>query len=189
MTLIKPGQGRSQIEEQGLGLKVTIPSKKNILIILFLCAWMGGWFMGEIFAIRELISGKASNGSGLFLAFWLCAWTIGGIFVLFAILWNIAGKEIITLSNDTLKIERKIFDIGITHEYLISEITNLRSLEIVNSSIFSSRNPWEFWGFGGGTIAFDYGLKTIRLAQSIDKAEADYIIKKTGDFIETRENY
>lgn len=181
MTLVRPGLGRAQIEEQGLELKVIIPSKKNILIILFLCAWLGGWFMGEMFAIRELISGKALNGTRMFLVFWLCAWTIAGVFVILGILWNIAGKEIITLSHDRLKIERKAFDIGVNREYIISEIKNLRSLEIVNSPFYSSRNSWEFWGFGGGTIAFDYGMKTIRFARSIDQAEADYIIKKFKD--------
>ncbi|MFQ6087845.1 MAG: hypothetical protein ACE5K0_02950 [Candidatus Methanofastidiosia archaeon] len=36
----------------------------------------------------------------------------------------------------------------------------------------------EFLGFGGGTIAFDYGRRTILFAQEIDEDEAIHIIDK-----------
>jgi hypothetical protein len=43
MTLIKPGTGRAQIQEQGSELRVTIPAKKLVHHFIFRCLarWLG----------------------------------------------------------------------------------------------------------------------------------------------------
>jgi hypothetical protein len=57
-------------------MRISIPTEKNIFIILFVVAWLCGWFLGEVSAIKSLFSvGYHRNDS--FLFFWLCAWTIG----------------------------------------------------------------------------------------------------------------
>ncbi len=52
----KPYEGRAKVNFDGLSLLIKIPSKKNWFIILFLAAWIGGWFMGETSAISELLN-------------------------------------------------------------------------------------------------------------------------------------
>lgn len=111
----------------------------------------------------------------------VCFWHFGcvdgrlGVFAFSTLFWNLAGKEIIILSRDVLKVERKVFGIGSNHEYLLTKINNLRALEGEKASTSSSENPWQS---DEGTIAFDYGIKTIKFAQSIDTAEAEYIVEK-----------
>ncbi len=46
---------------------------------LFLLFWLGGWLVGEISAINQLVNGNNEKNS-LFILFWLGGWTIGGIF-------------------------------------------------------------------------------------------------------------
>ena len=35
----------------------------------------------------------------------------------------------------------------------------------------------EFWGFSGGSVAFDYGHSTHKFGSGLDEAEANHIIK------------
>ena len=44
--------------------------------LLFLMAWMGGWVLGEISALNQVLKGETAQG---FLIFWLIGWTVGGI--------------------------------------------------------------------------------------------------------------
>jgi hypothetical protein len=36
----------------------------------------------------------------------------------------------------------------------------------------------QFWGIGGGPIAFDYGSQTVRIGSGLDEAEAREIVKE-----------
>ncbi|HEX9062206.1 MAG TPA: hypothetical protein VF941_18680 [Clostridia bacterium] len=177
MSLVSPNNGRAVIDDNGFETRITIPSKKRIFIVLFMCAWLGGWFMGESSVISILFRAK-TGGADAFLLFWLCGWTLGGIFVIYNILWNIAGKEIITCTPDLLKIENKVFGIGISKEYLPLEVKSFRvDIEECWQSTFGTRNRSRFGGFRGGNIVFDYGMKTIRFARDVDEAEANHLIE------------
>ncbi|MCL5773623.1 MAG: hypothetical protein M1536_04515 [Firmicutes bacterium] len=178
MPLVKPESGRAKIEDLGSQLKVIIPTPRNIATVfaaLFLLFWLGGWFTGEIFAVKQLIKGAPSKGIDAFLLFWLCGWTLGGAFVLATALWLIAGREIITISAETIKIEIKVFNIGLSKEYAMSEAKNFR-LNSSGSSSFSQVGTMPF--MTGGAIAFDYGMRTIRFARGIDEAEASSLVDK-----------
>ena len=54
-------------------------------------------------------------------------------------------------------------------------ISNLRvSPQPFNPFNFSA--SLQFWGVGGGAIAFDYGARTYRFGGGVDEAEANQII-------------
>ena len=52
----KPTNGRARINQDFNSLNISIPSKKNWFIIIFMTAWMGGWVMGETSAIGAILS-------------------------------------------------------------------------------------------------------------------------------------
>jgi len=52
----KPYNGRAIINEGSYGLGITIPTKKNWFLIIFLGAWLCGWVSGEISAIKSFIT-------------------------------------------------------------------------------------------------------------------------------------
>jgi len=172
MAVEKPEKGRAQVDEKGIFLQIIIPSKKNIFLILFLCGWFGFWSIPETDIIKELIQETKRQGFELFPFFWLMGWTVGGVMVLWVIIWVVAGKEVITLSPLTIKIERKAYGVGLSKEYSLSEARNFR-IQMGGESIYSGL---EAWGFGGGRLAFDYELKTVKFASGIDEEEAIYLL-------------
>lgn len=183
MNIEKPSAGRSKVTNTYDGLQIIIPSKKGafqIFMVIFLCAWMGGWLMSEGTVIKELITGNPSTEARLFLTFWLVAWTVGGIFCTLIIIWNIAGKEIISISSNAIRLERKALNVGSNKLYSIGDVKNIR-IHTGNASPFSWQWSMEFYGIGGGKLAFDYGLKTIRFASGIDEIEAKHLMELLKD--------
>jgi len=171
---IAPPERRSSVRDVPEGLEVVVPARRNIFLMLFLTAWLGGWFMGEISAGRQVFFGSTSEPN-LFLAFWLAGWTVGGGFAICIWLWMLAGRQRVLLRPDALLIRREVFGLGRTHEYDLGHITNLRVAPAVT-------DPWSsgmrVWGVGGGPVAFDYGAKTFRFGDSLDEAEAALVVKE-----------
>lgn len=185
----KPRYSKSNSEK---GFIITIPSKKNWFIILFLGFWLIGWAVGEISVIGILSAGllKAVTGgipdaltagagafSGLFMVAWLGGWTVGGAFAIYAWLWQVKGYEKITISHDGFKVEKNTPIWTRSKEYRIQDVVYLR-MSSSNSSIWSMSGGMELWGITGGQLAFDYGAKTIRFGIGLDEAEAKQILKE-----------
>jgi hypothetical protein len=108
---------------------------------------------------------------------WLLFWTFGGAAAFLTLLWNLAGREIITLSSITLTERTEIFGLGRSRSYQISEIKSLRASS--DASFGFHRAGRGALPFGAGTIgslAFDYGARTIRMAPSLDEAEAKMLV-------------
>lgn len=182
----KPFSLRSKIGHSGSALLITIPSKKNIFHILFLIAWLGAWTFAWIMVARNLFKGNGGPPFGFGL-FWLIGWTVGGIFAMLVLAWSLFGKEMISLDSSRLKIQRCILSIALSKNYLLAEIRHLR-LNFETRSIFSWSSTGEFFGYGGGRIAFDYGMKTIKFAMGVDEAEAKFIIDNMNQTGFLREN-
>jgi hypothetical protein len=177
MAKIKPSKARSTISMSPNGLEIIIPAKKNIFLILFLSAWLVGWVVGEVTVPTAFIKGNKDTGALVFSIAWLVAWTIGGAFAIYIWLWNIAGKERVTINNLNLTVKRELFGYGRDKEYEMSQISNLRvSAQPFNPFNFSA--SFQFWGVGGGVLAFDYGSRTYRFGSGIDEAEANHIIER-----------
>ena len=144
--------------------------------MLFLTAWLAGWAFGETFAIRELFSSEG-DAPKLFLGAWLVMWTVGGGVACYTWLWMARGLEIILLRGDVLALRREVLGVGRTREFDLSHVTNLRVAPATwNPTDWSS--AMQFWGIGGGLVAFDYGSQTFRFASSVDEAEARDIVNQ-----------
>jgi len=170
-------RARSRIAETPSGLEVAIPMKKNWFLVLFSGFWMIGWAVGEVFAIRELVGGESPSSARLFLVAWLGAWTVGGGFIGYSWLWIVFGLERISLRPSVLVIKRDLFGTGRNREFDLNYVKNLRvAPPTFNPLDFSS--ALQFWGVGGGQIAFDYGAKTYRFAAGVDDAEARGLVER-----------
>jgi hypothetical protein len=173
---IAPPARRSSSRQTPEGLEISIPAKRNIFILLFLAAWLVGWGVGEVSAARELLFGRADTPV-LFLGGWLIAWTLGGGVALYTWLWTLKGREMVILRPDTIVSKSDLWGLGRSKEYDLQHTKNLRVAPI-------SWNPhdWgaamQFWGIGGGPIAFDYGSQTVRIGSGLDEAEAREIVKE-----------
>ena len=109
--VVEAKSARYTVESSPDGLRASIPARRNWFVILFLCAWLGGWFFGEVSAAKELLNPKEHTASG-FLSFWLLGWTLGGAFCLGTILWQLAGREVLVASSSSLVYRIELFGLG-----------------------------------------------------------------------------
>jgi hypothetical protein len=158
------------------GLEVSIPAKKRVFVSLFLLFWLGGWAVGEMLAINQIIEADSTEP---FIIFWLGGWTLGGFFALVALAWSMAGREVITVTSFSLTISQRVFGLGRTKSYDATQIRKLR-ISPTNMSMSDSRSALQYWGIGGGPIAFDYGASTVHFGADIDEAEARMIVDRIG---------
>ncbi|HSH01407.1 MAG TPA: hypothetical protein VLL52_02740 [Anaerolineae bacterium] len=188
--IVTPPSARHTINHNGHTLTVTIPSQRNIFIIIILSIWLLFWSIGELVVGGMLIAGVISFIidpdpiaavmllPGLFMIIWFIFWTIGGGFATYTLLWSIAGQEIITINDQTLTLRRALFRFGKPKEYTTDHIRDLRaSAETLSpNNVMNPARGLAFWGITGGNIAFDYGAQTYRFGAGIDEAEAKQIV-------------
>ena len=188
MAFEEPARPRFTVEEKSDGLTINIPSKRRWFLVVFLSFWLCGWAVGEVFVAGLLLYGlfvgdglwqEAGNavsiGLLIFMLAWLGGWTVGGLFAMYAWLWNIAGRQIVTVGVDGIRIENAVPMWRRGKEY---RLTDVRSLRVAPEQLtmWTFRQGMRFWGIGGGPLAFDYGAKTVRFGPGTDEAEAEMIL-------------
>lgn len=168
---------RSTVESIGGGVDISIPARRNYVIVAFLVFWLGGWGMGETQAARTLFLGDHSvhAGNTEFLSVWLIAWTIGGAFAVLMLLWTLAGRERVRISSSEVSLRREVFGIGIGKHYDPAQVRNLRSVDTVMSPSQLRTDPF---GWFSRPLAFDYGATTVRFGAGIDSAEATHLVER-----------
>jgi len=177
MAFEEVGNKRYQLEETASGIVISIPSRKNWFIILFLGFWLIGWAVGEISVIGILSAGifkLVSNGLPEIAT--SVPGAFGGAFAIYAWLWQVKGFERISLSFDAFVIEKLTPIWKRKKEYRLKDVVSLR-LSNSSSSMWTMSGSMEFWGISGGRLVFDYGAKTVQFGSGIDEAEAKFLIK------------
>ncbi|MCT4562478.1 MAG: hypothetical protein N4A41_14010 [Crocinitomicaceae bacterium] len=173
-----PEQGRAKITDDLTQFKIEVPVRKNWIVVIFLCFWLCGWLLGEVFALTTLLSAKTPLVANLFMLVWLTGWTIGGLVVFSIILWQLTGKEVVTVESKILIIEKKVKFFKRKKMYDVQQISNLRSHRAAPSTNFGNQRLSIPLGKNGGKICFDYGMKTVYFLNSIEDAEAGYLLEK-----------
>ena len=180
----QPYKGRSTILDNISDIQIIIPAKKNWFVIIFLGAWLCAWCGGEIGVLSFVIKGVVFRHQPgvLFILVWLVAWSVGGVFAFRFFLWSIKGKEIITVGQGTLMIDKRAALFFKPKTYDLNEV---RSIRIQEDNSFYGSSGRRYGSYNalnaGGTIRFDYGLQTVKFAAGIDEAEAKYIIQQLKD--------
>ena len=90
-------------------------------------------------------------------------------------LWTLTGREVITADTQHLIIEKRLFSFGRKRVYRVSDSANIRVLANASTGSFFG-TPGFSWGVAGGSVAFDYGMKTIKFGIFLEEAEAKHII-------------
>lgn len=168
----EPYRARHTIEDSGDTLIITIPSRRSWPQIAFLGFWLIGWTLGEFGASNNLIT---EEGLDSFTIVWLIGWTLAGAFVVYALLRQLSGEEIIGVSNQAITISRTVLGFGFSpQEYSAEHIKALR----MSVPTDTNDRPWwtrrrsQLYGLEKGSIAFDYGARTMNFGSGLDEAEA-----------------
>jgi hypothetical protein len=168
------------------GLRITIPVRRNWFMIFFFSLWLCFWAAAEVIVPADAIAGRPF-GQGkmvpgsmlLFLLAWFTLWTLGGLMVLYALLWNLAGREVISLTDGALVVRRELGVLQRARAFDLAGVRNLRYSPVVHNP-FSFSGSWgwqlQLMGLSGGSIAFDHGGKTHRFGNSLTEIEAARLI-------------
>lgn len=175
MSLVAPAKPRATLQDTPAGLEIIIPARRNTFLTLFLGLWLCGWLAGEIATPAMLLRGPVPVIGLVFVTAWLAGWTLAGVFALYVFCWQLAGRERISVSPSRLAIRREVFGIGRVREYDTGHIQDLR-VAPVSFNPFDFRSGLQFWGIGGGLIAFEYGATTIRFGSALEEVEAHSVV-------------
>ena len=104
------------------------------------------------------------------------------LFPLYTLLWNIVGKEIITINRYNITIKRAIFGIGLSQTYQLSQVHNLRR-SLTTPRLFTMEHNLQQWGFAGGSIAFDYKRNTYRFGLLLSEKDADVLVMRISQYM------
>lgn len=177
MELIEPDLGRALVEDDGAGLRITIRPKPQLFGTAFLGLWMIGWGFGEISVGYQLFYGLPESRfpapASFFVLAWLALWTLGGAWCFATFLWNVAGREIIELSQTKLTRRKQTPLFRRSRQYKVASMANLR---VTSPSWNDDNESLSSMTFSDGAISFDYGRSTHRLASDLDEADAKYVI-------------
>ena len=173
----KPYSGKSTIKYDGRELKIIIPSKKELFTIILFSIWIIGSIFGYYITSQDTFFDDSDMPEGL-SDFWIFGWTIGAIFAVVVLTWLLLGRETVIFSNNVCQIKKGILDFDIVNKkYEIKHIKNLELNPVDNETNFlGQKKSGMDYGFKGGKIRFDYGMKTKKFAIGVDEAEARFII-------------
>lgn len=126
--LKKRADSRITIRETADGLGIDNPSHRQMPVILFLLLWLGGWSVGEYFALNEIFRGGTPLAADLFLIVWVTFWTLGGAAAWYFVLWQLFGVERLFITGGALVREaglwrlrrRQVFDLARVSEVELS---------------------------------------------------------------------
>jgi hypothetical protein len=158
---------RHTTEDLGDTLKISIPNRKQWLLVVFGVFWLAEIWVRDR-EVKNILTGNVEGGIGLLLLIMIVI-GFGGILCggLLMVFWIFAGKQVIDITSQSITISYWIFDIGFSKEYQVGRIKSLR--------IFPS------WVYNSGRIAFDFtdsygGSRRIRFGFDIGEVGARQIV-------------
>src|SRR5262245_36049609 len=172
MAVVEPQPPRYTVEDNGNVLTITIRRRRAWGAIAFLCFWLVGWVVGEVLAITVVLGGDrmrnpAGIGERLFFGAWLGVWTLGGATAMYCVLAMLVGREILTIDDEFLSIDRRAGPFRKRRQYRLSEVSRLRpasrDAQFGASRIWRDAPPSETCA-----LCFNHGATTIGLAAGID---------------------
>ena len=161
---------------------ITAPSNKSISFIVFLFAAFWLWVLGQRIIIDLIVDISVLEGYGYFFLFWFIAWSFLGFIIFLKLLWVLTGKEVVTVSSNTLKLEKVYLGIRKKNGYYLDSIRDLR---LEKPLFFQRQKGILFSLFFKGFLKFDYGINTVTFMSSVDENEAAYILEQIKNYLET----
>ncbi len=175
MAKVQSQHSRITIADTSQGLRIVIPYTRSWFVIFFLGFWICGWAVAEYMVSSQFLRGDAPPEGESFMLAWFAVWTVGGLFAIYALLWQVIGKEIVMVHGQILRTRHDVGGFGFNKDYDLTQMRDLRAAPVGFNPLDLS-SSLQLWGIGGGVIAFDYGAKTIRFGAGLDEAEAKEVV-------------
>lgn len=178
MEIITSQNRQAVVSYHGDILQIVIPAKKDGFMIFFLSVWLIIWAVAEVASPLALIGFKDEGAVIMtILILWMIIWTVVGFLTMFALLWNILGREVISVGRKHLSIKNDVLGYGRWRQYESSQIKALR--------VSKTKDAWgsldytmQCWGLFGGMLAFEYQNRTYRFGMGIEASAAREILQR-----------
>jgi hypothetical protein len=142
------------------GLRITIrPRRQELFVYIFFVVWLCGWTWAGIKGLTHILDNPPAR-----VPTWPLGWVIGEVIMIGLFLSMPGGGETIWITPDFVKCRKQLFGIGLTHDYFLHEILNLRY------QLPYGRRP--------GGLAFDYEGRTVRFVSDVTSTEAVELLGK-----------
>lgn len=128
------------------------------------------WLFFEVTIVVSVFSGETGISGAVFAVIW----SILGVFLLYNLIWLVTSSEEIQITQTSITLNQVVLGYKRSKKYLAEHIKDLELGYISTKEI----NAGRFMLSNTGLISFDYGAKTYRFANAIEKAEAKQIISK-----------
>jgi hypothetical protein len=164
-------KARFEVERTPDGERIRINARRQIFAMLFLPLWLTVWTFGGVAAISQLATRFEP-----FLVLWLCGWAVGWVAASATLVWMVTGSETLRAVGGDLEYSHHA--LGRSRRWLYQG-ARIRRLRVANQPAWASRFSFQvpFLNVGRmGSIKFDYGPRTISVAQGLDDAEGQMII-------------
>jgi hypothetical protein len=164
--------------------QLIIPSKKDFAASFFSGLFVLIFGAGIIVSLVNLIFHHSNDAN--FYSIWTIGASVPWVFLLRVFLWNTIGKEVITIENGLVTINRPWLFFSKQKKYELQSVRNLRTDFDYDS--YEERKWHNQLGIGmgrlklaiklSGTFLFDYNGETIKFGDSLDKDDADLVLQK-----------
>jgi hypothetical protein len=153
------------VQELGDRLVVGFRPRREWVALPFLAFWLVGWTLGGILAWGQLLHvGPAGTA---FLLVWLAGWIAGECLVLGAIIWQLSGRETLTVTTDSIEIRWRIGRLARIKRYETGAVHHVTAELVPHDEDEQPRK--------------DFGLRVscaddeVHVGEGLDEREAEHI--------------
>jgi len=146
------------------------------LPFFFWAAWLGGWMWGALAVGSQLRHASRLLPDHALDVLWLGFWLLVGGSWLVSFAWMLVGEERMLFRQGTLTLEYRLLGIARRKHFDMRNIQNWRVAATPGEPQIQRRLLSSLALGSGGTIAFDYGAKTVQCGARLDEAEARQLL-------------
>jgi hypothetical protein len=163
---VAPPLSGSRIEDLGESLNVRFRPRREWGVLIFLAFWLTFWTFGGISAFSQL-SQAASWGERAFLLVWLCAWVFGECLATVVILWQLFGREVLTVTPHDLVVSRNIARFVHAKRYDAALVQEVKAARVTGGEDEKPRKDF--------SLEISYDGKTVRVGEGMGEREAEFV--------------
>jgi hypothetical protein len=173
-----PAMARATLVTEGDDIRLTIPARRNPVLIGVLVSWAALFLAAFIDVAVNGSSAGDLAGVGLFALVAILA--AGGLLT-----WTLRGREEVELVGSRLTTRRVLGSLHREQRFDASGVSDLRASRQGWGS-FDQWTPSQLWGLTGGAVAFEYESATYRFGAGLDEREAEEFAQRLAGALSRR---
>ena len=155
-----------RIEELVDRLVVHFRPRRSWGELAFLIFWLVFWTAGGIAAFAGLLHG--GWGDRAFLLVWLCGWAFGEFAASVTIVWQLFGRELLTVvTAEHLEVRKEIGRFARVKRYDVGLVHDVEAAQVPTGEDEQPRADF--------CLKVSYDTKSIRVGEGMDEREAEYV--------------